>query len=145
MITDKIKFEGRVTAELYEKTDLIQRIEQPNLVVDTGKAYLVNKILSNDLPPIDRIAIGSGSTFPLDSDETLRDQTAITTILFKQIEDLNVLTFISTFPEGVGSGDIREVGLFTDDNTMICRTTFSTPFNKQPSQFLTITWKLQVA
>lgn len=145
MISDKIKFEGHVTAELYEQSDLIQKIEQPNLVVDTGKIYLANQILNGDQPLIDRIGIGSGSSVPLDSDEVLDEQTAITTILFKQIEDLNVLTFISTFPEGIGSGDIREVGLFTDDNTMICRTTFSTPFNKQPSQFLNITWKLQVA
>jgi len=145
MISDKIKFEGHVTAELYEQSDLIQKIEQPNLVVDTGKSYLTNRILNNDLPLIDKIGIGAGSSVPLDSDTVLDDQTGITTILFKQIEDLNVLSFIATFPEGVGSGDIREVGLFAADNTMICRTTFSTPFNKQPSQFLNITWKLQVA
>jgi hypothetical protein len=145
MISDKIKFEGHVTAELYEQSDLIQKIEQPNLVVDTGKSYLTNRILNNDLPLIDKIGIGAGSSVPLDSDTVLDDQTGITTILFKQIEDLNVLNFIATFPEGVGSGDIREVGLFAADNTMICRTTFTTPFNKQPSQFLNITWKLQVA
>jgi len=145
MISDKIKFEGHVTAELYEQSDLIQKIEQPNLVVDTGKSYLVNRILNNELPLIDKIGIGAGSSVPLDSDTVLDDQTGITTILFKQIEDLNVLNFIATFPEGVGSGDIREVGLFAADNTMICRTTFTTPFNKQPSQFLNITWKLQVA
>jgi hypothetical protein len=124
---------------------MIQKIEQPNLVVDTGKSYLTNRILNNDLPLIDKIGIGAGSSVPLDSDTVLDDQTGITTILFKQIEDLNVLNFIATFPEGVGSGDIREVGLFAADNTMICRTTFTTPFNKQPSQFLNITWKLQVA
>jgi len=145
MISDKIKFEGHVTAELYEQSDLIQKIEQPNLVVDTGKSYLTNRILNNDLPLIDKIGIGAGSSVPLDSDTVLDDQTGITTILFKQIEDLNVLNFIATFPEGVGSGDIREVGLFAADNTLICRTTFTTPFNKQPSQFLNITWKLQVA
>jgi len=145
MISDKIKFDGHVTAELYEQSDLIQKIEQPNLVVDTGKSYLTNRILNNDLPLIDKIGIGAGSSVPLDSDTVLDDQTGITTILFKQIEDLNVLNFIATFPEGVGSGDIREVGLFAADNTLICRTTFTTPFNKQPSQFLNITWKLQVA
>lgn len=145
MISDIIQIKGHVTAELYERKDLIQLIEQPNLVVDTGKSYLVNRILTNEEPEIDKIAIGAGSSVPLDSDTVLGDQTGITTILFKQIENLNVLNFIATFPEGVGSGDIREVGLFAADNTMICRTTFTTPFNKQPSQFLNITWKLQVA
>jgi len=145
MIGDRIKINGHVTAELYEKKDLIQRVEQPNLVVDTGKSYLANRILNDGFPLIDKIGIGSGTSVALDSNTVLEDQTGITTILFKGIEDTNVLTFTATFPEGVGSGDIREVGLFAADNTLICRTLFNTPFNKQPSQFLNITWKLQVA
>lgn len=145
MINDNISINGHVKAELYEQDNLIQRVEQPNLVVDTGKSFLVNRILNNDESLINKIAIGSGTAVPLDSDTVLGNQTGVTTILFKQIEDTNVLVFISTFPEGVGSGDITEVGLLADDNTLICRTTFNTPFNKQPSQFLNITWKLQVA
>lgn len=145
MITDKVGISGYVEAQLYEQEQLIHQVNQKNLVVDTGKEFLTTRILKNDQPLIDKIGIGSGSAVPLDSDTELGSQTARTNILFKEFEGNNVAVFIATFPEGVGSGDIREVGLFDSQNTLICRTIFNTPFNKQPSQFLNVTWKLQIA
>jgi len=145
MINEGITVSGHVTAHLYEGPQLIQTIEQPNLVVDTGKNILARRIAYADEPLIRQVAIGSGSDTPLASDVGLTTQTSITNTLFTEIEDNNIVVFIATFPEGIGSGDIREVGLFDAEDKLVCRTVFSEPFNKQPSQFLNVSWKLQVA
>jgi len=145
MINDSLKITGHVTAHLYEGSQLIQTIEQPNLIVDVGKNALTRRIAYAGEPIIQQIAIGSGTDTPIASDTDITAQTAITNALFTEIQDNNVVAFIATFPEGVGTGDIREVGLFDTENTLISRTLFSTVFNKQPSQFLNVSWKLQVA
>jgi len=145
MTNDSLKITGYVTAHLYEGSKLIQTIEQPNLIVDTGKNALARRIAFAEEPIIRQIAIGSGSDTPIASDTDITNQTAIANALFTQIEDNNVASFIATFPEGIGTGDIREVGLFDTEDTLISRTLFSTVFNKLPSQFLNVTWKLQVA
>lgn len=145
MISESIGVFGHVTADLYEGSDIVTRIEQPNLIVDTGKNVLASRIALSGRPLIEKIAIGSSSLTPLSTQTELDSETARRNSQFTLVEENNIVIFITTFPEGIGTGDVREVGLFDANGTMVSRTVFQSPFNKSTTQFLNITWRLQVA
>lgn len=145
MMNDNLPIFGYVTAEMYESNNLIQTIEQPNLIVNVGKNALAKRIAFTDEPLIEKISIGTGSLTPLFDQTELDSPVATRTAQFTLIEENNVVKYIVTFPEGIGTGNITEVGLFDTADTMISRTLLQTPFNKGPTRFLNITWRLQVA
>ena len=145
MLSDTVKVKGFVTAQLFENDKLIHTIGQHNLVVDTGKNLLARRVGYAGEPIINQVSIGSGTSTPLASDTKMGSETATNGVLFTEIEENNIIVFIATFSEGVGTGIIREVGLFAENDTMVSRSLFSKAFNKGPSQFLNVSWKLQLA
>ena len=145
MMNDTLPILGHVTADLYESGKLIQTIDQPNLIVDVGKNALAKRIAFAGEPIIEKVSIGTGTIAPLFDQTELDSPVATRTAQFTLIDDNNVVKYITTFPEGIGTGNITEVGLFNADDTMISRTLLQAPFNKGPARFLNITWRLQVA
>ena len=143
MLVDTLPIKGTIHVEKGIGSNITQTLKQSNLVVSGGKNFFAERILSTSNRLINRIAIGSGSTSPQLTDVELFNERAKREIEFSDREN-NILTFLATFPEGIGTGVIREVGLFDNTDIMICRSTLQTSFTKTEIEFLNVTWKLQI-
>lgn len=137
---------GTVKLRLHDKEgNLIMSMSTNNLVTTAGKNFIVRKI-NNDAEDIDSISIGSGTTAPTLTDSDVETELANNSVLFQSVDTVNTneILFTTTFEENVGTGTINEVGLFTDSNTLVCRTVLSSPFEKSASEYLTVTWKIKI-
>lgn len=146
MKVEQIDIEGTVELSLFDTDkNLIKTVQVNNLVTTLGKNFIVRKI-NNDSEDIDSISIGSGTTAPTLSDTDVETELANNAVLFQSVDTVNTneILFTTTFVENVGTGTINEVGLFTDSNTLVCRTVLSTPFEKSASEYLTVTWKIKI-
>jgi hypothetical protein len=154
MMKSGIGVKGFVTVEMYEKGELIQRKEIRNLVTDLGKEFFAAKIFETpfdsdgfvgveELPFIRDIGIGSGTAPPFTTDEELANQLERLPIIQESLVG-NELTYFTEFIEEVGTGQINEVGLFTNDGVMVCRTLLQEPFTKTPERFINVSWRLVI-
>jgi hypothetical protein len=82
------------------------------------------------------------------ADTVLENELADAPIQFTFIDqvDTNLIHYISTFEENIGTGIVREVGLLSDSNPekLLCRTALTTPFVKAATDYLVVNWKLQI-
>lgn len=82
------------------------------------------------------------------ADTELENELANALIQFTFIDqvDTNLIHYISTFEENIGTGIVREVGLLSDSNPekLLCRTALTTPFVKAATDYLVVNWKLQI-
>ena len=154
MMRNQIGVKGFVTVEMYERGELIQRKDITNLVTDLGKEFFAAKIFETpfdsdgfvdiqELPFINDIGIGSGSTPPLTANTELATELERLPIIQENL-DGNEITYFTEFIEEVGTGQVNEVGLFLNDGTMVCRTLLQEPFNKTPERFINVTWRLVI-
>lgn len=143
MINENVEIKGSIFIEKGINGEVTDSLSQSNLVVSGGKNFFAERILGFSNRLIDTIAIGSSSVSAQLTDVELLDERAKRDIEFSQREN-NILLFLATFPEGVGSGVIREVGLFDNNDIMICRSVLQTQFTKTENEFLNVTWKLQI-
>lgn len=60
--------------------------------------------------------------------------------------DTNLIHYITTFEENIGTGIVREVGLVSNSNPekLLCRTALTVPFTKAATDYLVVNWKLQI-
>jgi hypothetical protein len=81
-------------------------------------------------------------------DTSLETELANAPIQFTFIDqvDTNLIHYISTFEENIGTGIVREVGLLSDSDPekLLCRTALTTPFVKAATDYLVVNWKLQI-
>lgn len=148
MITEKLSVKGIVELELVSANgEVKQKQIVNNLVTTAGKNFIVRKII-DDSENIASIGIGSGNTAASLSDTQLESELASEDVRFQFIdtENTNILVNISTFAESVGTGTVREVGLFSDSSpkTLLCRTVVSTPFEKSATDYLNVSWKIKI-
>jgi len=144
-VTEQIRVQGDVSVELYSQNgELIHSSGFRNLVTTAGKEFLTRKLIS-DPEAISSIAIGSGDTAATLADTALETSVSERSIRFESTEN-NIASFISTFEENEPSVDstIREVGLLSDQDLLICRAVLTTPFTKATTDYLVINWKLQI-
>jgi hypothetical protein len=82
------------------------------------------------------------------ADTVLENELADAPIQFTFIDqvDTNLIHYISTFEENIGTGIVREVGLLSDSDPekLLCRTALTTPFVKAATDYLVVNWKLQI-
>lgn len=82
------------------------------------------------------------------ADTVLENELADAAIQFTFIDqvDTNLIHYISTFEENIGTGIVREVGLLSNSNPekLLCRTALTTPFVKAATDYLVVNWKLQI-
>lgn len=116
----------------------------PNLVVDSGKAFLANRAISSAKNPISHVAIGSGTTPPVGTQTQLVAETA-RVALSTATSTNNVVNCAGTVPAGTGTGTVEEVALFNAATLgdMISRTLTGT-ITKPAGLGLQFTWTLTV-
>ena len=69
--TDKINMKGRVLINVYKNGELIERIEQDNLIVNTGKEMVAALLTGTGTYFVDSIGFGENTTTPDPSDTEL--------------------------------------------------------------------------
>jgi hypothetical protein len=82
------------------------------------------------------------------ADTALEGELANAAIQFQFIDqvDTNLIHYITTFEENIGTGIVREVGLLSSSTPrkLLCRTALTTPFVKAATDYLVVNWKLQI-
>jgi len=152
MLKENLSVKGIVELSLYDShTHELKHSETVNnLVTILGKNFIVRKVLfeSDDTEKVSTIAVGTGNTAATVDDTSMESELATETIRFNFIDTVNtnVVHFVSTFAEGTGTGTIREIGLLSDSSPqkLLCRTVVSTPFEKAATDYLVVSWKLQI-
>ena len=120
-------------------------VQKKNLIVQVGKNFLANAILSSSTSPFVAIAVGSSTTAASSGDtalgsESYRNAYSTTNTLN------NVITLSLFMSPGVATGSISEAGIFnnaTSGGTMLSRIVFST-ITKQSIDTLRLTWTITV-
>jgi len=148
MIEDNIKIEGVVTVELFGSDHVLKYSDTVhNLVTTAGKNFIVRKI-KGDVEVIELISIGSGTTPATITDTAMETLLAQNNVLFTFVDTVNtnVLVNTTTFEEGIGTGTVNEIGLFSDSSPrkLLCRTVVPTPFVKSPTDYLNVSWKIKI-
>jgi hypothetical protein len=148
MIEDNLKVEGIVELELFGSDHILKHSETVNnLVTTAGKNFIVRRI-KGDVEVIKSISIGSGTTPATLTDTVMGTLLAENDVLFTFVDTVNtnVLVNTTTFEEGIGTGTVNEIGLFSDSSPrkLLCRTVVSTPFVKSPTDYLNVSWKIKI-
>lgn len=144
---DMIRFIGRPEITLYDLNGNVkQHLKEDNLIVDTGKNFLIKSAFNqfdDPVPTINTIAAGDGTTSVTASDTALENQLGETTISSYSVSD-NQITLFATLLEQVATGTINELGVLSSDDVLISRIVVSTPFEKAASDFLNISWAIEI-
>jgi hypothetical protein len=131
-----------IIGRLYERdpktglfTCLIDEDITTNVIVDAAQVYLLQRLFSvnGSVRTISKIGVGSGTAAPVSSDVALT-----TELLKKAIQSVDqtgesanppfricITQFDPTEANGSGTGYIREVGFFFDNNAMVSHAVFA--------------------
>jgi len=146
MIVEKPTASGQLDIVLRDKNGKIKdRQTVKNLIVDTGLAYIADRMADAAESAMSHMAVGTGSTAAAAGNTTLGTE-AGRVALTSSTQTNEDIVYIATFSAGTGTGAITEAGLFNaaSAGTMLCRTVFSV-VNKAASDSLQITWTVSIA
>ena len=146
MFTESVSLKGNLEVILLDGNGIqkdYRKVE--NLVVAVGKQVIAARLLGNTLAVMSHMAVGSDSTAAATGQTALGGELGRVT-LDSSARTTNVLTYVSTFPAGTGTGALTEAAILNASSTgnMLCRTTFST-VNKASGDTVVITWNVTVA
>lgn len=147
---DKLNLRGRLTIEVRDSQNYIKELcEIDNLVVNTGLAYIISRMVGTAKNVMSHMAVGSGTTSAAAGDTSLETQIGSrktldsTTIAGSNDEKV---VYVATFSPGEGTGAITEAGIFNASTSgdMLCRTVFAV-VNKAADDTMVITWTITVS
>lgn len=141
---EEVKPRVNVSVELYDaKTgELIKKEETHNLVVDSGLNLLRDALRLGSISPLTKIGIGTSGTAVSSAQTALLAEISKHNLLSVTSSD-KTLTCQYFLDETTGNGQtIREMGLFTTDNTMYARVVLTTPIEKTNLVIAALTWTL---
>lgn len=138
MLNSGFKLAGHVSVAI--NGDVVQEI--PNLVVTTGKNYVVSRMKDTSEGAMSHMAVGTGSTAAAAGDSALGSEAARVAIASSTVSG-NEIIYVATYPSGTGTGALTEAGILnaSSSGTMLCRTVFSV-VNKGASDAMTVTWTI---
>jgi hypothetical protein len=146
MNSDNIQLKGMLSIEKYNaENKLIEKIEVPNLVVTTGKAYVASRIKDSTASVMTFMGYGTNGTAPALGDVGLITQLGARVPIQTTTVANNIVTYSATFGPNDGTGSIVEAGIFNSATvgTMLCRTTFPV-ISKDSNEAIVITWNISV-
>lgn len=116
-----------------------------NLVVDTGLAYIADRMADAAESAMSHMAVGTGSTAAAAGDTTLGTESGRVALTSTTQTNEDVV-YVATFSAGTGTGALTEAGILNaaSAGTLLCRTVFST-VNKGASDSLQVTWTVSMA
>lgn len=116
-----------------------------NLVVDTGLAYIADRMADAAETAMSHMAVGTGSTAAAAGDTALGTEAGRVSLTSTTQTNEDVV-YVATFSAGTATGALTEAGILNaaSGGTLLCRTVFST-VNKGASDSLQITWTVSMA
>jgi hypothetical protein len=151
MLDDSLKTKGLVQVQLLDAAGNVKETREiPNLVVNSGLAYIASRIKDSTATAMSHMGVGSGSVAAAAADTGLGTQLGRvaldSTTLVTTTATNDAVQYVATFAAGTGTGAITEAGIFNaaSAGTMLCRTVFAV-INKGALDTLVITWKVTVA
>jgi hypothetical protein len=146
MKRNPLKLVGILTVELFDAQGRLKtRRKVRNIVVNTGRALIIDRLQGNTPAVADYIAIGTGATAAAAADTTLQTEVARSQGTLSQ-PDAYTDRCVYTFAAGTGTGNITEAGRLNAAaaGTLVGRQTF-TAVNKTASDSLQITYDFTYA
>jgi hypothetical protein len=137
---------GRLKIEVFDKEGQIKTVaEVPNLVVTAGKGYIASRMKDTTATAMSHMAVGTSNTAAAAGDSALGTEEARVALASTTVSG-GVVTYVASFPAGVGTGALVEAGILNASSagTLLCRTVFSV-INKGASDSMTITWTVTVS
>jgi hypothetical protein len=120
----------------------------PNLVVTAGKGFVATRMIGTGAGVMSHMEVGTGTTDPAAGNTTLETAVSSSRTGFTSSAAVSgaVVTYITAFAAGTGTGALTEAGIFnaSSGGTMLCRTEFSV-VNKGAADTMTITWTVTVS
>jgi len=147
MISESMKISGEVSLVLTGPDGKVkQEITRPNLVVDTGTAFIASRMEGTDDAVMSHMAIGSGTTTAAASDTDVESVLGVREAIDTAVATSNQIVYTCGFEAGDGTGAVTEAGIFnaSTGGSMLCRTVFPV-VNKQADDVLTITWTITIS
>lgn len=144
MIQEQMSVQGRLSVVLRDAAGVVkQAYEVPNLVVDSGLAFIASRMKDTTEAAMSHMGVGSGDTAAAAGNTALETQIGSRVSLTSTTVTANVIEYVASFAAGVGTGAITEAGIFNASTagTMLCRTVFSV-VNKGADDTLQITWTI---
>lgn len=146
---ETITLKGQVTIKVVdtETNTIKQEITIPNQVVAVGKEWVADRISANTVGVMTHMAIGeSGAAVNPLTDSALGTQLAIVALTGIGEPSGATVTYSASFAAAVGTGTLREAGLFNaaSSGIMLARTTFDA-IAKGAADAITITWIISLS
>jgi hypothetical protein len=145
--TDELKIKGTVNVVVHDESGKQkENFTIPNLVVNTGLAYIASRMKDATATAMTHMAVGTDSTATAGANTALGTQLGSRVSLASTTVTSNSTAYVATFGAGVGTGALTEAGIFnaSTSGTMLCRTVFAV-INKGASDTMTITWTITIS
>lgn len=122
-----------------------QEFTVPNLVVDSGLAFIASRMKDATATAMSHMAVGTDNTAADAGDTTLGTEIARVALTSTTVTD-NAVAYVASYPAGTGTGALTEAGIFNDvaAGTMLCRTVFAV-INKGAADSMTVTWTVTIS
>ena len=144
MIQEQMSVKGRLSVVLFDADGKVKQSQDiPNLVVNSGLAFIASRMKDTTDAAMSHMALGSGTTAAAAGNTALETQIGSRVSLTSTTVTANATAYVATFAAGTGTGAITEAGIFNASTagTMLCRTVFSV-VNKGADDTLQITWTI---
>jgi len=147
---EKLKLSGRLSIVLKDKAGAVkEQRDLENLVVNSGLAYIISRMVGTAKATMTHMAVGSNATAAAANDTALDSQLgsrkALDSTTISGSNNEKVI-YVATFDPGEGTGAITEAGVFNASTSgdMLCRTVFSV-INKAADDTMVITWTITLS
>jgi hypothetical protein len=146
MFTETVNVTGKLKIVRLDESGNEKEVrEVKNLIVAVGKNIITSRLVGNTTAIPSHMAVGSSNTAATTA------QTALGTELSRVVLDSstrtnNTITYVATFPAGVGTGSVTEAGILNSSSSgdMLCRTNFN-EVNKGAGDVIVITWNVTIS
>ena len=145
--TDGLKVTGSVNVVINDEDGKQkENFTIPNLVVDTGLAYIASRMKDATATAMTHMAVGTGTTATAGGQTALVTQLGSRVALTSTTVTANSTAYVASFGAGVATGALTEAGIFnaSTSGTMLCRTVFAV-INKGAADTMTITWTITIS
>jgi hypothetical protein len=143
MLNESLPMKGELTITLLDNEGNVKDFRDvKNLIVQVGKNFVANALISSSTSPFTYMAIGTSGTAAANSDTTLGAEIARQAFTSSSVST-NVVTLSTTYAAGTGTGTLQEAGIFnaSSSGTMLSHVVFSS-ISKAAADSLVITWTI---
>ncbi len=145
--TDELKITGSVNVVIHDESGKQkENFTIPNLVVDTGLAFIAARMGTSPPTAMTHMGVGTGSTATAAGNTALGTPAGARIALTSTTVTGAGIAYVATFGAGVSTGALTEAGIFNalTSGTMLCRTVFAV-INKGANDTMTITWTITIS